>query len=284
VIGSEAPDATPANPGYQILRELGRGGMGVVYQARREADGLLVALKTILPAVRPTRQTLRMFLREAHILRELDHPHIVRFRDMGTFGDQLYFAMDYIKGTDVGRVLKAIGPLPVGRAVALICQLLDALAYAHGRGFIHRDIKPSNLLLTREQDREVVRLGDFGLARTYQASQLSGLTMTGATGGTISFMPPEQVLDFRTVQPPADQYSTAASLYWLLANQPLYDKIDSNLDLLIKIVQEDPVPLQVRRADLPAELCAAVQRGLAREPGQRYSDVCAFRAALLPFV
>jgi len=129
----------------------------------------------------------------------------------------------------------------------------------------------------------VLLLGDFGLARTYQASQLSGLTMTGATGGTVSFMPPEQVLDFRKVKPPADQYSTAASLYWLLANQPLYDKIESNLDLMIKIVQENPVPPQVRRPDLPAELCAAVQRGLAREPGQRYPDVSAFRAALISF-
>lgn len=283
VSGGAPPDATPAIPGYQILHELGRGGMGVVYQARREADGLLVALKTILPAVKPTRETLGRFLREAHILRELDHPHIVRFRDMGNIGEQIYFAMDYVQGTDAGRVLKAIGPLPVGRAVTMICQLLDALAYAHGCGFIHRDIKPSNLLLTRDQDREVLRLGDFGLARTYQASQLSGLTMTGTAGGTIAFMPPEQVLDFRTVKPPADQYSTAASLYRLLTNQPLYDKIESSLHLMVKIVQEDPVPLQVRRPDLPAALCAAVQRGLAREPGQRYSDVSALRAALLPF-
>ncbi len=283
----EAPAPTPTVPGYQLLRELGRGGMGVVYQARRESDGCLVALKTILPAVRPTEQTLARFLREANILKQLTHPHIVSFRDLGHADGQLFFAMDFVPGTDVSRILKKEGALPVGRAVRLACQLLDALGYAHGQGFVHRDIKPANLLVTTASGGgpggEMVKLADFGLARTYQASPLSGLTMTGELGGTPAFMPPEQVLDFRRVQPSADQYSAAATLYAMLANQPLYDGVQSTMDLMLKVLQSDPVPLETRRPELPRGLTAVVMQGLARKPEQRFEDVAALRRALLPF-
>jgi len=283
VVVSHASEALPFIPGYDLLRELGRGGMGVVYQARCQADRALAAVKTILPAVKPTEVTLGRFLREADILRELSHPHIVRFRASGQAGAQLFFAMDFVQGSDAARLLKQQGPLPVARAVALIGQLLEALAYAHGKGFVHRDIKPANLLVTQEQGREVVKLSDFGLARTYQASQLSGLTMTGSSGGTAAFMPPEQVLDFRTVQPAADQYAAAATLYHLLTGRLLYEKAQSNLDLLMKILQEEPAPIRTHRPDLPAGLAAAIDRALARKAEERHADVEAFRRALLPY-
>jgi len=280
---SEAPEALPLIPGYELLRELGRGGMGIVYQARCTADGSLVAIKTILPAVQPSEDMLGRFLREARILRDLDHPHIVRFRDMGHTGQQLFFAMDFVPGIDADRLLEQQGPLAVGRAVHLIDQLLDALVHAHARGFVHRDIKPANLLVALEGGREVARLADFGLARTYQASQLSGLTMTGSAGGTAGFMPPEQVLDFRTVKPAADQYAAAATLYRLLTDMPLYDGAESNLDLMLKILQDNPVPLRSRRPDLPVALTAAVDRALARKPESRFANVSAFRQELAPF-
>src|SRR4051794_38930479 len=114
---------------------------------------------------------------------------------MGEAGGLLYFAMDFVPGTDANRILKQEGPLSTGRAVRLLCQVLEGLAYAHGRGFIHRDIKPANVLVSGATGREEVRLADFGLARTYQASQLSGLTLAGTTGGSPPFMAPEQVLN-----------------------------------------------------------------------------------------
>ncbi len=279
---STAPDPGVV-PGYRIVEELGRGGMGVVYRAVRAADGAPVALKTILPAVSATPKTVERFLREAGILKGLEHPHIVSFRDLGESGGLLYFAMDLVPGTDASRIVKGQGPLAVGRAVRLVCQLLDALAYAHAKGIVHRDIKPANVLVAGQGEQEVVKLADFGLARTYQASQLSGLTMTGSAGGTPSFMPPEQVLDFRSVRPPADQYAAAATLYNLLTGHHVYELALSAQDMFRQILLTDPVPIQERRADVPAPLAAVIHRALARRPEDRFADVAAMRVALLPF-
>ena len=178
--------------------------MGVVYLAHREGDGTPVALKTITPAVIHSAGTVGRFLREAGVLRQLDHPNIVKFREIGQAGDRLYFAMDYVPGTDADGLVKGHrGPLPIARAVGLACQVLDGLAYAHARGFVHRDIKPKNILVEASDGRDRVKLADFGLARLYLSSPLSGLTLTGQAGGTPGFMPPEQVTNFREAKPPA---------------------------------------------------------------------------------
>jgi serine/threonine-protein kinase len=270
--------------GYRIVRELGRGGMGVVYQALREADDSLVALKTIIPEGAPSPADLRRFLREAEILRGLDHPHIIAFRDMGTSNGQLFFAMDFIPGTDAAHILSDQGPLSVSRAVRLICQLLEALEYAHARKFIHRDLKPANLLVMQVNGRDVVKLADFGLARTYQSTALSGLTMTGAIAGTVPFMPPEQIVNFRGVTPQADQYSAAATLYNLLTGKYVYDLPSLIQDQLLRVLQDDPVPIQSRRPSLPKGLAAVIHRALAREPKDRFPDARAMRKALLKFI
>ena len=140
--------------GYEIVRELGRGGMGVVYLALRQADWALMALKTIQPANAGTKLQTERFLREARILSQLDHPHVVVFREMGESNGLLFFAMDYVPGNDLAVVQKKHGgPLPITRAVDLTCQMLTALEYAHGKGFVHRDIKPANILLEERGGR-----------------------------------------------------------------------------------------------------------------------------------
>jgi serine/threonine-protein kinase len=270
-------------PGYQILRELGRGGMGIVYLAVCATDGSPVALKTIKPAVDPTAADIERFLREASILRELHHPNIVGFREMGEAGGCFYFAMDYVKGTDAGKLLKSHGPLPIGRAVRLVRQLLSALDYAHSQGYVHRDIKPSNLLLTEADGSEVVKLADFGLARVYLASKLSGLTMMGDVGGTMAFIAPEQITNFREARPPADQYSAAATLYKLLTGRFLFDFPRKSERRFLMILEEEPVPIRSRCPDIPEELAAVIHRALAKEPAQRFADVKAMSQALLPF-
>jgi serine/threonine-protein kinase len=270
-------------PGYRLARELGRGGMGVVWLALRATDGRPVALKTIIPAAAGTADAVRRFLREAAILRDLAHPHIVGFLEGGEAADRLYFAMEYVAGTDAFRVLQQAGPLEVGRAVAWACQLLEALEYAHGKGFVHRDIKPSNVLITDEGGREWVKLADFGLARVYQASNLSGLTVTDEVGGTPAFMAPEQILKFREARPPADQYAAAATLYCLLTGTTPHAASREALQHLAVVLHGDPVPIRRRLPDLPAELARVIDRGLAREPRDRFPDVKALREALVPW-
>jgi hypothetical protein len=279
---STVPPAVPALPGYQVERKLGEGGMGVVWLARQESDGSLVAIKTIVPVAAPGQAAVQRFLREAAILQRLRHPHIVAFRGEGKAGGLLYFVMDYVPGWDAGWLVQEHGPLPVGRAVRLVCQMLEGLAYAHGLGFVHRDIKPANLLVTASEP-ETAKLADFGLARAYQASPLSGLTLTGEVAGTPAFMPPEQVRDFRSVRPAADQYSAAAMLYHLLTGQPLYDGATDPTALLRMVLTSDPVPLRDRRPDLPEGLMAVVQRALARQPEERFPDVERLGQALLSF-
>ncbi len=271
-------------PGYSIEQVLGEGGMGIVYRARRESDGAIIALKTIAPAIIGTEGTIARFLREAGVLRQLDHPHIVKFERIGHAGGRLFFAMEYVAGLDAGALLKKQNkPLSVGLAVGLVCQALDALAFAHELGFVHRDIKPRNVLVARKGNRPRVKLTDFGLARIYLTSPLSGLTITGHVAGTSGFMAPEQITDFRKVRPAADQYSAAAMLYYLLCGKKVYDFPPEIQNQLLMILQEKPVPIRSRRANVPAELAAIIDRGLAREPEDRFADVRAMREALQPF-
>jgi serine/threonine-protein kinase len=273
----------PTIPGYRLLRQLGEGAMGVVYLAERSADGSKVALKTIRPAVATNHREIERFLREAKILRELNHPHIVGFRDMGESDGCLWFAMDYVTGPDALQLVKQASPLAIGRAVTLTCQLLEALEFAHGRGFVHRDIKPSNVLIATADGREAAKLADFGLARVYQGSQLSGLTMTGEVGGTPAFMAPEQLVNFRESPPSVDQYAAAATLYFLLTRRFLFD-VPKEMHLLFgMILNDDPVPIRDRRPDVPAGLARVIHRAVARDPEDRYTSVAEMRPALEPF-
>jgi serine/threonine-protein kinase len=269
--------------GYRMIRELGRGSVGVVHLAVHVADRALLAVKTIIPAVAGTQADVDRFLREADILRRLDHPRVVAFRDVGGSPDRLYFAMDYVPGIDAGRLVREQGPLAPGRAVGLVCQLLEGLAYAHGRGFVHRDVKPANMLVTEREGRETVKLADFGLARAYEASRLSGLTLQGDLGGTIAFVAPEQITSLREAKPPVDQYAAAASLYYLLTKRTIHDLPPRLERQIALILTGEPVPIRQRRRDIPGPLADVIHRALAREPGDRFPDVEAMRAALAAF-
>jgi serine/threonine-protein kinase len=283
---SPRPPAAPAPPkiaGYEVVRELGRGGMGVVFLARAKG-GAEVALKTVIPALAASPVQLERFLREANILRQLEHTHIVRCLDIGEAEGRLYFAMEYVPGIDAGALLRKNGPLPVRTAVGMVAQLLMALEYAHGKQFVHRDIKPSNILLARGEQRGQVKLADFGLARVYQSSQLSGLTMTGDVGGTADFMPPEQITHYRDALPASDQYAAAATLYNLLTGQCVYDLAGEIHHRFAMILTQDPIPIAQRRSDLPGPLAAAIHKALAREPQARFADVKEFRQALMQAV
>ena len=282
--GEESLAPPPVIAGYEIVRLLGRGGMGTVYLAKQTADGAHLALKVIRPAFAADQREVQRFLRECQILCTLRHPHIVAFHQMGRLRDLFYFAMDYVPGTDARRLVQRHGGLLVARAVRLVCQILGALDYAHGLGFVHRDVKPANLLVSGSEGSEVCRLADFGLARVYHASRMSGLTVLGDVGGTLPYMAPEQITNYRDARPPADQYSAAATLYHLLTGQYPYDFDENRTEQqLMKILVESPVPIRRRRPDVPEQLASVIHRALAKDPGRRFRDAAALREALLPF-
>jgi serine/threonine-protein kinase len=271
-------------PHYTTIRELGRGAMGVVYQARHVQTGRLVALKLIVPESAAARSAVDRFLREMSVISQLKHPNIVEWLEQGMTRGQFWFAMEYVSGTNLEAVANAEpGRYPINQACRMACQVLKGLEQAHSLGFVHRDIKPENILIGRQPEGLVAKISDFGLAKSYRGLGLSGLTFSGEMRGTVPFMPPEQMLDFKTVLPSGDLYATAATLYYLLTSQFIYDQVSDGGDLIRTLLEESPVPVQSRRHDVPSGLAAVLQKCLARDPKDRYPTATAMRQALRPF-
>jgi serine/threonine-protein kinase len=272
----------PEVPGYRPQRELGRGPVGAVYEAVRETDGTTVALKTIVPATRPTSDQVERLLGDTSELRDLDHPHILHLLDLGEMRETFWFARDYSPGIDLGRLVRERGRLDEKIAVRIALQMLSALEYAHTQGFGHGDLKPSNVFLEEQGDKKrTVRVSDFGLAQVYIANPSSGLTLT-AGAAQVDFMAPEKLSKIRGMTAEADQFSAAAILYRLLTDRPLYD-VTPPIPLLVNVLEGAVIPLRIRRRELSPELAAVVERALAREPEERFESVRSFAEALLPF-
>ena len=247
---------------YTTIRELGRGAMGVVYLARHNQSGRMVALKLIVPESAATRSAVDRFLREMSVISQLKHPNIVEWLEQGTTKGQFWFAMENVAGTSL-EVLANTNPghYPIDQACRMACQVLKGLEHAHSLGFVHRDIKPENILIGRSEAGLVAKISDFGLAKSFRGFGLSGLTFSGEMRGTIPFMPPEQMLDFKTVTPAGDLYATAATLYYLIAGTFIYDQAAEGGDLIRMLLEEHPVPDP-----------AASGRG-SRRPGRRAREM-----------
>ena len=175
------------------------------------------------------------------------------------------------------------GRYPINQACRLVCQILKGLEQAHRLGFVHRDIKPENILIAQVPEGLTVKISDFGLAKSFRGVGLSGLTFSGEMRGTVPFMPPEQMLDFKTVTPLADLYATAATLYYLITCKYVYDEPAGGGDLIRMLLEEPAIPIRTRRPDLPVELAAVIEKCLARDPKTRYTDATSMRRALKPF-
>jgi WD40 repeat protein/Tfp pilus assembly protein PilF len=268
--GTAAAASSP--PGYQILAELGRGGMGVVYKARHHALQRIVALKMILGGGHAGGASLDRFRTEAEAIARLQHPNIVQIHEIGQHDGLPYFSLEFCDGGSLEKKLAGT-PLPPREAAALVEKLARAMQAAHDKGVIHRDLKPANVLLAAEGTPKIT---DFGLAKKLDAepgaSPAAGLTQTGAVMGTPSYMAPEQAGGkSKELRPSCDIYALGAILYECLTGRPPF-RAATPLDTIMQVVSEEPVPPAQLNAGVPRDLETICLRCLEKEPQRRYAS------------
>src|ERR1700754_3610532 len=206
-----------AVPGYDTVKLIGRGGMGTVMLARQQDNGRAVAIKTLLPEFAVSDKAMRRFMREIDVAATLKHKNIVEFIDRGTHNGVVYLVTEFVDGCDASKLAEAKGGrLPYNDAISIMSQSLDALSFAHAAGYIHRDFKDQNILIAGQSPNLVAKLTDFGLAKSFTQSGMSGVTMAGEMAGTLAYMPPEQLRNFRDVKPQSDIYAVGMTAYSLL--------------------------------------------------------------------
>ncbi|MBP9902143.1 MAG: serine/threonine protein kinase, partial [Verrucomicrobia bacterium] len=265
---------------YEVLRQLGIGGNGAVYQARRKKDAALVAVKVMLARVAVSENARKKFLQEMELLKSLRHANIVSLLESGALGGAFYFVMEYCDAGDVADLIsRRGGRVPLDEATGIMLQALDGLAYAHGKGIVHRDLKPGNLLLVGSRAQRKVKVSDFGLAKNFEQAGFSGMTMTGQFAGTHSFMPREQVLNFKHLKPVSDVWSVAATFYCMLTGRPPRD-FPKGVDPLSVVLDGDAIPIRKRDGTIPKPLAQVIDRALAKKVKDRYQDADEFKRAL----
>jgi tetratricopeptide (TPR) repeat protein len=284
-----APREAPANfapPGYEILSELGRGGMGVVYKARQKSLNRLVALKVILGAGHAGSDQLARFRAEATIAAQLQHSNIVQVFEVGEHDGQPFFSLELVEGGSLADRLKG-EPQPHREAAELVRTLALAVHHAHERGFVHRDLKPSNVLIADSRSaipnlQSAIKITDFGLAK--QQAIESHLTASGAIMGTPSYMAPEQAAgDGQAIGPATDVYALGAILYEALTGRPPF-RAASAMDTVMQVLHDDPVPPSRLQPKLPRDVETICLKCLAKKPEQRYTSAAALAEDLGRFL
>jgi len=271
-------------PNYQMIRVLGQGGMGSVMLARSTKNGRAVAIKTLLPEVAVSEQSLKRFLREIEVAASLQHPHIVGYVEHGTHNGIVYLVSEYVPGMDAAKLSKQRGgKLNYAEVVKIIEQTLSALDFAHSLGFVHRDIKEQNILVDGDFPHYNSKLTDFGLSKSFKQTGMSGVTMVGDVAGTIAYMPPEQVRDFKEVKPPSDIYAVGMTAYSLLTGAHALDlSPKAGISETVKAIFEKPiVPISKRMPEVPARVAAVIETALAKEIEFRWKSAGKMREALL---
>jgi serine/threonine-protein kinase len=263
---------------YELLSEIGRGGMGVVYLAHQRGLERRVAIKMILSANLASAEHVRRFQAEARAAARLSHPHIVSIHEVGQVHGQHYFTMDYVAGQSLAQRL-AQGRLELPTALRLMLDVSRAVAHLHSQAIIHRDLKPSNILLDAEGRPYVT---DFGLAKVFAPG--SDATTTGVIAGTPSYMSPEQASAQRSlIGPASDVYGLGAILYELLTGVPPFRE-ETPLDTLLQVLGRDPVPPRSLDPRIPRELEMLCLKCLAKSPGDRYPSAAALADDLERFL
>jgi len=260
---------------YAVEREIARGGAARIYLARDRA-GVAVALKVLHPEL-VVSLTAERFLAEIKLLEHLDHPRICRLLDYGERDWLVYFVMTYVEGPTLREALDRVRRASVEDTLRGTCEVLDALAYAHGLGVVHRDVKPENVKLSPAG----AVLMDFGIAKAVAASALSRqrLTRSGFTLGTSAYMSPEQVAGSKNIDPRSDLYSLGCVIFECLAGTPPYEHTDDRVVFGMHL--KSPIPdVRRLRPHVPARLAKLISKALAKDPADRWQSATEMRAAL----
>ena len=285
---------------YCIRDRLGEGGVGEVYKAWDVCKNRHVALKVLRQDLRSEPDAVRQFERELQAVTRLSHPNIVRTFDANRIGNTHYFAMEFVEGTDLGKVVQLSGPLPIAEACDYIRQVASGLQYAHTMGLVHRDIKPANLFLITPPGYDqpapgvtwkrpadpVIKILDWGLARLQGAAEgpehVSAGTEEGMLVGTADYIAPEQAHDPRLVDIRADIYSLGCTFYFLLTGQPPFPG-SSLMQKILQHQQAEPPSIRSLRPDVPEELANIIQKMVAKQPEARYQIPLAVSVPLRRF-
>lgn len=264
---------------YRLLERIGVGGMAEVYAAEHLRIGRRFAVKVLRIDRAP--KAARRFRREAEAIARVENEYVVSLIDCGEFPDGTpYLVMELLHGVDLRRLLESASPLPIPRAVSLVWDACQGVTAVHRAGLIHRDLKPENLFATqRATGEDWCKVLDFGVAKL----GVSGSTAEGALVGTVRYMAPEQLLDGASAGPSVDVYALGAILYECLCGESPHSGT-SMQELMFKIMNEQPRPLERLRAEVPVELAGAVARALHKVPDRRFKDVPSFARAIEPFM
>ena len=276
-------DALSNHPRYQIVREIGKGGMGVVYLAQHRVMGRDVALKVINRRLLNNPNAIERFRQEAQAAARLSHRNIVTAYDAEQAGDLHFLVMEYVDGTDLATILNRRGRLSVLHACNYIMQAAQGLQHAHEQGMVHRDIKPQNLMRTQ---KGTIKILDFGLARLANPAETefnpTGLTAEGMTLGTPDYIAPEQARDARRADIRSDIYSLGCTLYQLLTGSVPFPE-GTAMERMISHVNDDPVPISNLRSDVPGPLIEIIGRMMAKDPVARFQTPAEVAAKLRTF-
>ncbi|MBF0518656.1 MAG: protein kinase [Nitrospirae bacterium] len=283
--------------GLKVIKELGQGGMGAVYLMRNTKTMNELALKVMLPQTASDNDTIEIFLREAENTRSLDHPNVVKMMDLGFAEGACYFTLEFCNDGNVKTLMKNNGgTLSLDEALNITLQALDGLHYAHsveipfvklidggyakGRGLVHRDIKPENILLNTYNGKYQVKVSDFGLSKAFDLAGLSGLTVSGKLGGTLSFMCREQLLNYRSAMPAVDIWSMAATLYNILTGYVPREFIPYDIDPITIILNNPAIPIRKRKSSIPHKLAEVIDAALIEEPKLIFTSALDFKKEL----
>ena len=269
---------------YRIDRILGAGGMGIVVAAEHLQLRQIVAIKFVLPDALGSSDALERFLREARAVVRLKSEHVARVIDVGALASgSPYMVMEFLSGLTLGALVDREPNVAVDSLVYYVIQACEALAEAHSLGIIHRDLKPENLFLTHSvSGAPLVKVLDFGVSKMESVTGTRGLTRTAALMGSPLYMAPEQMRSARDATAGSDIWGLGVVLYYLLSHSYPFDA-ESMPELCLKVTLESPIPLHVRRPDVPALLEDVIMRCLEKDPANRFANAAELASALEPF-